>query len=108
MAQYAKHHKIDELLIAVHPKHVAFYKNYWGFDTIGGQRDYPQVCGNPAVALCLNLHGLEARMPKQYKYIFGDPLPKCMLEIHPMPWFELSYFALFVDELPKSLLRNDG
>ena len=51
----------DDLVIAVHPHHVAFYKRFLYFEALGPLRSYAGVRGNPAVALRLNIQDVERR-----------------------------------------------
>jgi hypothetical protein len=49
MAQYARRHYVDRLLVAVHPRHVKFYQNFFGFQSYGSEKTYGAVQDNPAV-----------------------------------------------------------
>jgi hypothetical protein len=49
MAQYARRHYIDRLLVAVHPRHVRFYRNFFGFQCFGSEKKYGAVQDHPAV-----------------------------------------------------------
>ena len=59
MIQCARSRGVDEVLVAVHPRHVRFYTQYLAFDQIGDERPYPLVRNHPAVALSLDLKRLE-------------------------------------------------
>jgi hypothetical protein len=48
--QYARHNDLQQLLIAIHPRHARFYRRALGFEQIGGLKRYEAVRGNPAVA----------------------------------------------------------
>ncbi|MGC8492426.1 MAG: N-acyl amino acid synthase FeeM domain-containing protein [Syntrophobacteraceae bacterium] len=54
MYQYSIDHGINDLCIAVNPKHVRFYKHILLFEDLGPERYYPKV-NAPAVALRVNL-----------------------------------------------------
>lgn len=71
-AQMATARGVDELLIAVHPRHARFYEGFLGFQGIGDLRYYSTVCGNPAVALALDLNTLHERNPKAYQRLYGQ------------------------------------
>ncbi|MHB0954777.1 MAG: N-acyl amino acid synthase FeeM domain-containing protein [Pirellulaceae bacterium] len=73
LAQVARYRGVDELLIAVHPHHVKFYERFLGFTGFGDLRYYSTVCGNPAVAMALDLARLHAMNPKAYKLLCGQP-----------------------------------
>ena len=49
MTQYARRHFVDRLLVAVHPRHVKFYRSFFGFDIFGEEMTYGAVRGNPAI-----------------------------------------------------------
>src|SRR5690606_20081192 len=36
MIQFAQAQQIDQVLVAVHPKHARFYTQYFGFEVVGG------------------------------------------------------------------------
>ncbi len=55
VAAYALLKDMENLLIAVHPKHKDFYQKCLGFQQIGEEKPYPTAQGNPSVALYLNL-----------------------------------------------------
>ena len=70
-AQCAKLRGVDQILIAVHPRHVKFYVNLIGFNVFGGLRTYSAVRGHPAIGLILDLGTLETRSPKAHERLFG-------------------------------------
>jgi hypothetical protein len=75
VAQLANHRGVERLLIAVHPRHAAFYVRAAGFHHIGGVRPYASVGGLPAVALQLNLKTLAVDAPAVYRRYFGMQFP---------------------------------
>lgn len=91
MAQFARRHGVDELLIAVHPHHVGFYQRFIGFDVIGEERSYSSVCDNPAVAMALDLVRMPTNHPRAYERFFGTPLPDLELELRSPTNHTLSY-----------------
>jgi len=84
MAQSARRRGVDELLIAVHPRHAEFYERFIGFQVIGEEREYERVCNKPAVALALDLNRLAVIHPRAYKRFFGLPFPEEELEYRPI------------------------
>jgi hypothetical protein len=50
---------VDQLLIAVHPRHVKFYVRLLGFNVFAGLRNYAAVCDNPAIGLSLDLRPVD-------------------------------------------------
>ena len=92
MTQVAEQDGVDELLIAVHPRHAKLYCRAMGFERIGCNRDYPAVGGNPAVALSMNLDLVREKRPKIWKRFVGEPLPIETLVHHPLPEGDREYF----------------
>lgn len=84
MAQCARRRGIEELLIAVHPRHAGFYERFIGFKSIGRERVYGSVCNKPAVALALDLKRLAVIHPPAYKRFFGSPFPEEELQYRPI------------------------
>jgi hypothetical protein len=97
MAQTARRRGIDELLVAVHPKHARFYRRYIHFRVIGREKSYPTVRNHPAVALSLNFDRMDRERPHSYDTFFGRPLPSELLEPRPITWAECEYFRPMVD-----------
>ena len=64
MAQCAQRRGVNQLIIAVHPKHAKFYQSFIAFEPIGDERPYGAVCDKPAVAMMLDLDRLEQRSPE--------------------------------------------
>lgn len=52
--------RVDDLCIAVHPRHAPFYERRLRFERFGGLKRYDAVNGAPAVGLRLDLHGLDS------------------------------------------------
>lgn len=64
---YSSHYlNADDMVIAVHPKHRKFYEQVLLFEPFGEEKSYPDVKGNPAVALRLNLRELLEKYRKRY------------------------------------------
>ena len=85
MAQNARRRGLDELLIAVHPRHAKFYERCAAFQVIGGQRRYHSVCDNPAVAMALDLHRSAVTHPSLHRKFFGQCYPDEVLRPRPLP-----------------------
>ncbi len=83
-AQAAAYRGIDQLLIAVHPRHAKFYERFVAFEVIGEQRTYASVCDHPAVAMAINLNNLSFNHPRAYKRLFGVPFADDLLEYRPV------------------------
>jgi len=97
MVQYARRCELDQLLIAVHPRHVRFYRRYLDFRVMGQQRDYPTVRNNPAVALCLDFARVDRELPENYDTFFGQPIPPDQLVPRPIPLEDVHYFRTMID-----------
>lgn len=65
MYQYSVYRGVDDLCIAVNPKHVSFYKNILLFEDFGPERHYPRVDA-PAVALRVDMHHIADRLKEVY------------------------------------------
>ncbi len=85
MAQCALARGVNQLLIAVHPRHARFYQRFTAFQPIGGLRQYHAVCDRPAVALALDLDRAPIEHPDLYRRFFGLPFPESSLAYRPMP-----------------------
>jgi hypothetical protein len=97
MAQHAWRRGLDELLVAVHPRHARFYRQFMQFKPIGAQRAYPTVKNHPAVALALNFAEVERHRPESFDTFFGQRLPDEALEPHPITESQLAFFAEMID-----------
>ena len=75
-AQYAWHQGLDQLLVAVHPRHARFYQRFMDFEPIGPERSYPSVQNRPAIALSLDLVRLHREGGKGYETLFMPPIPE--------------------------------
>lgn len=84
MAQYARRHRIDALMIAVHPRHLPLHTRLMGFEQLGPVSAYPLVRNRPSAACCLQFDRIDLRRPPCYDAIFGQPLPERELACKPM------------------------
>lgn len=85
LVQTARYRGLDQLLVAVHPRHARFYQRYLAFEMIGGERAYPEVRDNPAVALCLDFQrvdclGRTRQWDHNYQQFFGTHIPAHQME----------------------------
>ncbi len=97
MVQYAQQRGLDELLVAVHPRHARFYRRFMQFKPIGEQRAYPTVQNHPAVALALNFGDVERHRPESFDMFFGQRLPDEALEPHPITETQIAFFGQMID-----------
>lgn len=75
MAQFAKGQGVDQLLVAVHPRHARFYARYLGFEQVGGLTNCGYVQDRPALAMCFQFEKFEREQPPSYTNIFGELIP---------------------------------
>lgn len=98
MAQYARRQGAEKLVIAVHPRHAAFYRRYMGFRELADeQRSYPAVCNRPAVALVLDFEEIDRTRPPIWEHAFGEPAKPWELAPRPMSDADWIYFAPAVE-----------
>ncbi|MHC4176813.1 MAG: N-acyl amino acid synthase FeeM domain-containing protein [Planctomycetota bacterium] len=97
MVQYARRQGLDELLVAVHPKHARFYQRFMEFKVIGEETAYPAVRNHPAIALCLNFARIDRERPENYDTFFGEPLPDEQLRPRPISKAQGDHFRPVVD-----------
>ncbi|MBN2292700.1 MAG: hypothetical protein JXM70_09760 [Pirellulales bacterium] len=83
-AQCAVRRGVHQLVIAVHPRHAAFYHRFLAFEPIGEEKTYDAVRGKPAVAMALDLIQLQIDHPKAYRRLFGKPFPGEVLRYKPI------------------------
>jgi hypothetical protein len=97
VAQLAYCRGVDQLLIAVHPRHARFYRRSLGFDMIAEERTYAQVRGKPAVALAADLNALAVNHPRVYQWLFARPFPDAVLEYSRVPCKLLEEMRAVID-----------
>jgi len=93
MIQMADRDDVDQLLIAVHPRHARMYRRAMGFKQVGDDRDYPAVNSNPAVLLSLDLPEARVELPLAWQAFVGDPLPVAVVESRPICEVDRYYFS---------------
>lgn len=97
MAQHAWDRGLDELLVAVHPRHARFYRRFMHFEPLGPQRQYPTVRNHPAVALALNFARVDRERPESFETFFGTWLPEEELRARPITRDQVGHFRPMVD-----------
>ncbi len=97
LVHYAKRRGLDEILLAVHPKHARFYERFMAYQPIGEQTAYPTVRNHPAVALCLNFDRVDREQHPNYELFFGESLPDEWLEPQPIPPEQREFFRPMID-----------
>jgi len=108
MAQHARLHGIDQLLVAVHPRHARFYVRYLGFQACSEVRAYPSVRNHPAVALCLDFAHIDQFPPDCYDRFFGEQIDPAHLKPCEMSDSDRKFFARAVTSQCTSLPLGTG
>jgi hypothetical protein len=96
MAQYARFHGMDQLLVVVHPKHARFYERFLGFQPIGDLKSCPHVQNKPAIPLCLDFEHVDQNPPDCYASYFAEAIPGHELaspELDPVEQMRLEYLS---------------
>lgn len=70
----------DSWVIAVNPRHRAFYQKVLGFVPLGPRRSYPSVQGHPAEAYVSGVDLLRAHAPEMSREVLGEMLPGAVLK----------------------------
>ena len=99
MIQMADRERVDQLLIAVHPRHARMYCRVMAFKQVGADREYPAVNGNPAVLLCLDLAEVKSQRSEIWQRFVGEPLPEALVQPQPIDAFDRQYFERLVQSL---------
>ncbi len=105
LLQFSRHHGIERLLIAVHPKHGRFYQRFYGFRQLGHERPYSSVQNAPAVAYALDYSWMS---PERHELSFGESIPCEELQPWPMSSAECTYFEPVARPLGAAELLSGG
>lgn len=77
MIQYAFWRRCDDLLIAIHPRHLRFYRRYFRVSPLGPCRPHGFVCDHPSVGCRIELGSLKRNVEHElWRRYFSDELPK--------------------------------
>jgi hypothetical protein len=99
MMHLAERDAVDQLLIAVHPRHARMYTRAMAFKQVGDDRGYPAVNGNPAVLLCLDLEETKQHAADIWRTFVGEPLPRSIVAPRPIAEVDRRYFAELASRL---------
>jgi hypothetical protein len=91
--QYMTGRGLDTTVIAVNPRHSAYYQRLCGFVSLGPRRAYDKVRGAPAEAFYLDPDLMRARAPAMHRRFFAAPLPKECLQAPRLPVELVRHFA---------------
>jgi hypothetical protein len=73
MYQYAQWRRFDDLLLAIHPRHVRFYERWFRVYRFGPCRPYNLVQGQPAIACRIDLHSVDDVVPQDVYQWYTHP-----------------------------------
>ena len=73
MYQYAQWCEFDDLLLAVHPRHVRFYERWFRVYRFGPCRPYDLVQGAPAIACRIDLNSVDDVVPADVYQWYTHP-----------------------------------
>lgn len=104
MIQFARQQGVDQVLVAVHPRHARFYTRYMGFEEIGGLAAYPSVQNRPAVALCFDFARNDGHPFPFYERFFAEAIAWDELQPQPMTAAECAHFERLIDPSFSALL----
>ncbi len=92
--QYAAWRSIDDLLMAVHPRHLAFYQRFFHVTQFGPCRPYSDVQGHPAVACRIDMQRVRREVaPELREYYVHTRLSESVFDVAPMPRDDHVYFS---------------
>jgi hypothetical protein len=94
LAQSAYRRNIERVVIAVHPRHVAFYERSAAFRVFAPSTPYPSVGGKLAVGMELNLMTLQVRNADVWQKYFVDyQYPESAVSLYQVPQSHLQRIA---------------
>jgi hypothetical protein len=99
MIQMCEREAVDQLLVAVHPRHARMYRRAMGFKQVGDDRDYPAVNGNPAVMLSLDVAEAKCEFALAWKAFVGAPLEDDVVASRPMCEVDRHYFGRLAEAI---------
>jgi hypothetical protein len=97
LGQHADRFGIDQLVVAVHPRHARYYRRTMGFQQFGDEVCYESLHDAPAVGISLDFEQIKSERPPAYDMIFGSKLPLEQIMPRPMPAEFVEYFEPMVD-----------
>jgi len=93
MIHYAYWRKLDDLLMAVHPRHYRFYWRHFRVWPFGPCRACTSVRGNPSIACRIDLHTLKQNVvPAVRRRYFDESFPEASLATPPIGPADHDYF----------------
>lgn len=91
---FARHHGVDELLAAVHPRHARFYQRVMGFRCLSDVVPYAGVLDHPAVLIAVSINEVD-RVDSRWQRWYGlsATSTRASLKRRGMPSPEAMYFS---------------
>lgn len=108
MTQMADSEGIDQLLIAVHPRHARMYARAMAFQQFGDLRDYPLVNGNAAVALSLDLEHVRTQQTDIWERFVGASLPDSVIRRRPISEENRKHFSALMRMFEETALPEQS
>ncbi|MGE3805476.1 MAG: hypothetical protein AB7K24_12445 [Gemmataceae bacterium] len=96
----------DSAVIAVNPRHRAFYTKVLGFTPLGGCRPLPTVKNHPAEAYYLDPQMMQVKSPAMYERVFNDLLPAAALASRPLSAQRVRHFAARSTQTDRRLVEE--
>jgi len=90
---------VEELMIAIHPRHARFYEKLWGAKIVSKvEQKYAAVCDHPAIALSLNLRDVQNSDSFARRRIFAQTFSRELFLRQPMSLSLLEELSAMVAE----------
>lgn len=94
---FARHHGVDELLAAVHPRHARFYHRAMGFRCLSQVVPYAGVQDHPAVLIAVSINDVD-RVDSRWQrwYDLSTRPRRASIKRRPMSSAEAMYFSRYL------------
>jgi hypothetical protein len=92
MLQYARFNGMDQVVLAVHPRHERYYNRFFGCRRFGELKSYPSVLDNPAVACTHEFDRLDKERFAMFDKVYEYKFPTIQLQRQPMLEDDRAYF----------------
>jgi hypothetical protein len=94
LIHYAFWRRYDDLLIAIHPRHLPFYRRSFGAVPLGAVRRHAWVTGNPAMGCRIRLDSLQKDAdPELWRQYFSQQIPETYYSGPPINQQDHKYFC---------------
>jgi len=96
LLQTARRRKVDQLLLAVHPRHAKVYERLFGCERCSDTKEYAAVKGNPAIMCKHDFAKLDQTGYPLFKQMDGKPYDPWQMDGTKMSDIEKHYFEQFI------------